>query len=240
MDESLNTTNSQITTTVKATGRLVQYEYVKTCLGVSAVRVFDSASCACAVDRDSYGFVSFTRKCLMYKGCKRASVVKATWFVRITVALCGRARLINHCQTPTRPLRINAWLSHPDWRAQPRHAERSHRTAPKHLQQTRKESRDRTCTHAQREAKSSLDASTNGIGMSSAGLRATKRIRTCQSDPKDAEQSQTPQTSTSIGTTRRKSGHHRTRHLKVRLVLDHVGDTDSWKPSIRSSNVHRA
>ena len=76
MDESLNTTNSQITTTVKATGRLVQYEYVKTCLGVSAVRVFDAASCACAVDRDSYGFVSFTRKCLMYKACKRASVVK--------------------------------------------------------------------------------------------------------------------------------------------------------------------
>lgn len=62
MDESLNTTNSQITTTVKATGRLVPYEYVKTCLGVSDVGVFDAASCACAVDRDSYGFVSFTRK----------------------------------------------------------------------------------------------------------------------------------------------------------------------------------
>jgi len=81
MDESLNTTNSQITTTVNATGRLVQYEYLKTCLSVSAVRVFDAASSAGAVERDSYGFVSFTRKYLMYIACKRATFVKPLgWF----------------------------------------------------------------------------------------------------------------------------------------------------------------
>ena len=39
--------------------------------------------------------------------------------------------------------------------------------------------------------------------------------------------------------TQRKSGHHRMRHLKVSLVFDHVGDTDTLKPAIRSSNVQR-
>ena len=57
--------------------------------------------------------------------------------------------------------------------------------------------------------------------------------------PRKVNQPQTPETSTSIGMTHRNSGHHRTRRFKVSLVFDHVGDTDSRKPSMRSSNVHR-
>ena len=106
-----------------------------------------------------------TSKTEEHTGLRQCSTVemRADCLCRRTVALCGRANLINHCQTSTRPLRINAWLSHPDWRAQPRHAERSHRTAPKHLRQTRKKSRDRACTHMQLEAEKRLDAGTTRI-----------------------------------------------------------------------------
>ena len=160
--------------------------------------------------------------------------------IAITVALCGRARLINHCQTPTRPLRINAWLSHPDWRAQPRHAERSHRTAQMHLQQTCKHSRDRTCTHAQREAKSAWTP---------ARITSEQQLPVCERPSGTEPVKAIPKTQTNrkrrtsppkTGTTYREGGHHHTRHLKVSLVFDHVGDTDTRKPAIRSSNVHRA